>query len=117
MKNILLIPSLIAASLGLSGQDSENNKYILEKVSIVIKGRSNVNEFDCTLENLEGGEALDIIGFYDGESVNFEGLKLNIPIEGFDCGVRMMTRDFRDLLESEKYPKLSLDIKKIILPA
>lgn len=84
--------------------------YVLKREKITIIGRTNINKFQCHLELDEFLDSLQITVKRENGSFNFSGLKLNIPVDGFNCKYRLMTAEFRSLLQSDQYPYLNLNI-------
>lgn len=101
----------------VSGQEDNVGKdFVVKTISIVIVGKTNVNKFSCKLKEYVANDTLKISGIWNGKSVEFDGLYLQVPVEGFNCGLPMMTNDFRNLLKFDRHPKLSMEIREIYLP-
>ncbi len=58
---------------------------------------------------------LDVESDWSNFRLSFTGLKLRYKVKGFDCGIRPMNEDLQELLKSEQYPYLYLEIHSIEL--
>ncbi|MEP2026602.1 MAG: hypothetical protein ABJH98_02005 [Reichenbachiella sp.] len=117
IRRILLISFGLGWVLNVSGQeDNGGSSYVVKSIGIVIEGKTNVNKFSCKLKKYVSNDTLKINGIWNGKSVEFDGLYLQVPVDGFNCGLPPMTADFRNLLKSEQYPQLSMEIREIYLP-
>lgn len=86
---------------------------ILPESELIIAGSTNVNKFDCKF-NIELITDSKEIKFTKNENfLYFSHLKLALQTEGFDCGNNRMNSDFQDLLLSEKYPELVIELNKV----
>ena len=82
-----LIPSLALA---------QNGKVQLRDSSkLSIKGKSNVNEFTCESEHELQKDSLDYSYTVSGDTVQVNGVYLDLEIDQFDCGKRAINRDFK----------------------
>ncbi len=88
---------------------SRQTTYIPEEVSkLWIEGRSNINEFEC-LANKYFGEAT----LFDDPNPDFLQdvnsrlfLKVEIRVDGFECGRSRMNRDLQQALKSDEFPEI-----------
>lgn len=83
--------------------------------SLVIHGKTNVNKFDCKLNQQLDEETLRVTSEVTDLKLDFDGLVLKFGIEEFDCGHEIMNKDFRSILKSERYPFLFLKINEIYI--
>lgn len=77
---------------------------------IKINGRTNINKFECKLELEEPVDTLAVTVKKVNGSFDFSGLTLNIPVSAFNCKYKLMTAEFRELLNAEEHPFLKLNI-------
>jgi len=68
---------------------------------VQINGSTNVNKFQC-VNNKFKAEA----GVYAFTERNLPNIILKV--NEFDCGNKMMTKDFQKILNSEKYPNMTI---------
>jgi hypothetical protein len=104
------VPALYAQS----GINNENLKIKLWETShLTIHGKTNVNQFQCEYDNMETGDTLDMRVYWIDDCFVFENANIRLRTEGFDCGNKMMNNDFYDLLQSDKYPNVTVEINCI----
>jgi hypothetical protein len=70
-----------------------------------IEGSSNVNRFDCTAEEYTGDA--NTVEVTNSETTTELSLKIDIPVDGFECGRSRMNRDLRNALKSDQYPNIT----------
>lgn len=66
---------------------------------VKINGSTNVNSFQCVNSKFKNG-------VYSFSEKNLPNIILKVS--DFDCGNRMMTKDFQKILNVEKYPEMSI---------
>ncbi len=84
------------------------NLAIRQESSLIIEGKSNVNEFNCRLATVANVRDVNVNYHLYPDSIVFEDTKIEFPINDFICDNQTMTRDFRELLKSEAYPTIDL---------
>lgn len=89
----LLMSSNAHAQLGLEVLTSESE--------VAIVGRSNLNEFICKADKVEGS------GRLESKSTAEPVAQVEIPVEAFDCRNGRMNRDLFDALKGEQHPYIS----------
>lgn len=86
---------------------------ILPESELIISGSTNVNKFDCKF-NIDLITDPKEIKFTKSENfIHFSHLNLELLTQGFDCGNKRMNSDFQDLLLSEEFPKIVIELNKI----
>lgn len=111
---LLLLLSVV--TIQLYGQvSSRQHEISISSSEFAIKGATNVNHFECRLENYVPHDTLDIRSSWDQHSIKFTNLVLSYPVAAFDCGLEAMNQDMQQLLNSEEHPLMHLHIKKITL--
>lgn len=117
MKKLLLYTGFILCTLLVKAQgDFEKvNIRILPQSELFIAGSTNVNKFNCQFN-------IDLISDWkkikfsrEDNFLNFKDLKLNLLIDGFDCGNKRMNADFQELLMCDIYPEIQISIDRIEL--
>lgn len=105
-----LIPFLWSCIMGFSF--SEDSLWTVQSHSqLAIYGTSNVNKFACVLSQYDRESKLNFSnrkqknGFYkvDGQ--------LSVPLNCFDCGHRLMTKDFHKYLKHDIHPEMHIRFK------
>lgn len=102
---------IFGVSLFLTPQDPIEEFNVLPSSTLEIKGSSNVNNFTCVFK-MEDISTVSVN--YNVQKQKFESALVQFPVASFDCGGRMINSDFRDLLQENKFPKLSLRLMEIV---
>lgn len=87
--------------------------YILDQHEVLIEGKTNVNKFSCRLKLDNVNDTLHIRVTQSHNRIDFQGLKLRLPINEFDCGNPIMNADLRKLLRADEFPDLMLEMQRI----
>jgi len=102
-----LIPSLALA---------QNGKVQLRDSSkLSIKGKSNVNEFTCESEHELQKDSLDYSYTVNADTVQVNGVYLDLEIDQFDCGKRAINRDFKSTLKYKEYPFIEIILNELLV--
>jgi hypothetical protein len=80
---------------------------------LIIKGSTNVNEFKCHFNIEEVNNPIPLSFVLKEDRLIFEKALLMLDNSCFDCGSRVINKDFMNLLKSEEYPKIVLELKEI----
>ncbi len=84
---------------------------VRQESTLEIHGKTNINNFTCRQTYPSPG-LKEVELYTDGDEVRFQDAELVIPVARFDCGHKIMTKDFQEILDAENNPDL-----KIILHA
>ncbi|PIB35648.1 hypothetical protein BFP72_09720 [Reichenbachiella sp. 5M10] len=109
-----LMCMLLGMTPMLYGQNKSHTVKI-KSSTISVLGKTNVNEFECTLHKEGLREGMRVESQWSSYQLRFEGLLLRYRISDFDCGMEVMNADFRELLQAEEYPFLQLQIHNLLL--
>jgi hypothetical protein len=112
---IFLCILLVANNLQGQAQPTKECIGISPESKIFITGRSNINTFNCSFDPSRLQASVDLEFTEDGNTIIFNDPKLELPVEGFDCGNTNINKDFRKLLNSEQFPQISIQLKMIEL--
>ncbi|MDB9960755.1 YceI family protein [Oceanihabitans sp.] len=86
---------------------------ISSQSQLIIKGSTNVNEFKCHFNIEEVNNPIPLSFVLKEDRLIFEKALLMLDNSCFDCGSRVINKDFMNLLKSEEYPKIVLELKEI----
>lgn len=111
MKTIGIISVIILLSFGFS--KNQTNVKITNKSEVSIKGKSNVNSFECKYNSDFIENNLQVSIAITNNKILLEGAKLSIKSTGFDCAHKMITKDFKTILKAEDYPHIVINVKEI----
>lgn len=78
-----------------------------------ISGKSNVNQFDCKIEEGFCGKSVNVCYSVEDSSLKFSNTKFSIPVNEFDCGSKYITRDMKSTLKSDEYPFMTFELLNI----
>ena len=81
-------------------------KWAIEKTSTLkVAGKSNVNEFNCSIAGYYQPDTISYTEDDNGRAVRLNGC-LEIEVFRFDCHNKMITNDLRKTLKAEDHPTL-----------
>lgn len=93
-----------------SVKSSEKKLILLPSSYLEVRGRSNINRFACEIETFSQSDTLRLTWESD-TMVQFHQSVIQVPVNEFDCTNRMIRRDFLDMVKSEEFPYLKLELK------
>ena len=111
MKTISIIVVIIFLSFGFS--KNQTKVKITNKSEVSIKGKSNVNSFECKYDSDFIENDLQISIARNNNKILLEGAKIAIKSTGFDCAHKMITKDFKSILKADEYPHIVINVKEI----
>lgn len=83
-------------------------KWVIEKNSTLrIEGKSNVNSFNCDIEDYNRADTISFIDNNPAKLVRLSG-SLRLEILRFNCHSMFITRDFRKTLKAGEYPGMTI---------
>jgi len=117
MKAFYCLILMMLISLGSFGQNRAINyhKVNISSSSITLFGETNVNSFDCTMNQPVFNQHILVKNIWSDSTLKFEGLQLEYDINEFDCGLEAMNKDFQKLLKADEEPSLLLALNSITL--
>jgi len=112
---LLLLPKILLLKLillGISGGALYSQvQYLPHPDSrLWIEGSSNVNQFECVAREYNGDAIIrrEISGGVDSfENDDQLSIRVEIHVEGFECGRSRMNRDLRNALKSSRFPTIT----------
>jgi len=109
---ILLPIVFVVGQLTSLPADNGNKLWLVtSKSKLEISGTTNVNRFACSSTDYAGADTLREFGNKDGQRV-LEGM-ISLNTSGFDCGNRLITRDFKKTLRHNIYPQLDIELSQL----
>ncbi|MEZ4811603.1 MAG: YceI family protein [Allomuricauda sp.] len=112
----LLALAVFAMGMGFSDPERETTVLVAPESEVVISGTTNVNSFSCqyNITTLE----LPIKMMYDEHTnrILFKNAKLQLANDCFDCGGKMINKDFKELLKTSEYPQVELQLMYVEPP-
>jgi hypothetical protein len=82
------------------------SKWVIYKAcSLKVNGSTNVNKFNCVINNYYKPDTLSFVQVNQQDAVKMVGA-MKLDINSFDCHNPMMTADLRKTLKAKQFPKL-----------
>ena len=117
MKKLLLVVMLLFAGAFSNAQNGfhELNITVLPSSQLSINGDTNINKFECIFDTAYLKKAQKVYYSKKDSIMSFTGATLVLNTQGFDCGNKGINQDFHDLIKSEEYPEILLEISEVRL--
>lgn len=82
---------------------------VLPASKLTIDGKTNVNSFTCSIAKYSGKDTLVLQE--GGKKIRPVFVKGSVGLDAstFDCGMAIMTSDFRKTIQSDKFPAIVID--------
>lgn len=77
--------------------------------TLTIDGKTNVNTFQCSYAQYAGADTL-IFKRNEGDGVYFLKGDIRLQSSGFDCGKKVMTKDFQNVIKAETFPQFVVEL-------
>ncbi len=102
-------------SLFNSGESEKPTVVLMKDSYLKINGSSNINNFSCRYDfEAYYHKNRFSASYYDGV-YSLDTLKVKIPVGNFDCGNRMLKKDFLKTLEYQSYPFITMQMQQLEL--
>lgn len=108
MKALTFVIVLIF-SLGFTPVET-TKVMITEQSQIIIKGKSNINTFQCQYDSALLKEEYCITFLKAKNSTICDGAVIAIKSDGFDCKHRMITKDLKSILRTDEFPNITIEL-------
>jgi len=111
---IFLLPALLSSSFVKGNLENTKEVKIRASSTLFIKGTSSVNTFICNYD-ASHLQATKIVRFQKiNNLLKLDGATLELQNIGFDCGNKGINKDFHQLLKTDKFPHIKLDVNEIL---
>lgn len=91
------------------------NITLLPESKVEIHGHTNLNTFTCTycgeMPALQAN--IQAVAVNGGWELNPDAARLALQVAYFDCGIRQMNMDFRELLRADAHPALRISLQSL----
>jgi|TARA_R110000850_G_scaffold218852_3_gene344418 hypothetical protein len=111
---IPLLLALLFFSFTGNNTPKEETVYITPESFLYIKGTSNVNTFTCVYDAATLSRKIPVRYTESGNTMHFRNVEMELKNNGFNCGNKMINKDFHELLQTEHYPTIGFKLLKII---
>jgi hypothetical protein len=105
-----LLLSLLICSFSLTSNPKLIHRLIvLPDSKLEIKGHTNVTSYKCSISRYVGNDTLVL--HEEGHNIRPVFVKGTVTLDAtsFDCGMALMTSDFRKTIDSKTYPDIVID--------
>lgn len=105
-----MITALIYGLLAITGFPVEYGEvqrvwHVRNESRLVISGESNMNDFRCEVDRYYSADNLRLHDSQEEEYI-FSQNEMVINLMEFDCGRKLITRDFRESLNADRNPEM-----------
>jgi hypothetical protein len=109
VRNCILL--LAAYSMVAFSHDQESkvvHKLVIHpSSSLSINGKTNINKYRCAIDGYKGSDTLTLTA-ERGKGAYFIKGHVRLDASAFDCAKKIITNDFRETIQSEKYPNIGI---------
>src|SRR5574339_632879 len=109
MKAFLISLTMILVILNMSAQTLEHRLIVQPSSSLYIEGTTNINTYECAIVKYVGNDTLVL--HEGGRNIRPVFVKgaVELDASSCDCGIPLMTSDFRKAINSKEYPSIIID--------
>ncbi len=100
--------------INFSFMTNKTKVKISPKSEIIIKGKSNVNSFECNYNSSYLVDEIAVELIKEQTKTIIDGAKINVVTNGFNCGNKMITKDFKTILKAGEYNHIKIDLKELV---
>jgi hypothetical protein len=97
--------ALLISDLPFKEKEPEKVWRVKNESRLAIHGHSNVNAFSCKVDQYYSADNLQLYSFND-MPYHFSPNEIVISLMEFDCGRKLITRDFRESLDAGRNPEM-----------
>ncbi|WNH12436.1 YceI family protein [Thalassobellus suaedae] len=112
-KSIIFISAIFLLSFTTKKLVTNTSILIVPESTLIVKGKTNVNKFDCIYNIQKIKNPIPVFFEMKENKMVFENTELVLENECFDCGNKMINKDFQDLLKSKTHPDIFLKLKEL----
>ncbi|WP_434035675.1 YceI family protein [Formosa sp. 4Alg 33] len=115
LKKLAIVLSVLLA-VSFSGSPVKTQSEIIIKPSskLTIHGITNVANFACKFNTVTLKDEIAISYTAKSCHTSFENALLVLDNKEFDCGRKIINKDFNDLLKSDTYPQIAIRLKEVV---
>jgi hypothetical protein len=102
----------IGLFLSLRSFDEPEVWLVKPTSGLIVQGNSNVNSFSCKVPSIGCFDTIVVENKNLNEIINIDA-DLNIALQLFDCGNKMMTKDLLKTLNAAHFPYMKISFKSL----
>lgn len=105
--------ALLLVSILFAFAPDQENKVIHRLViqpssSVTINGKTTVNKYQCAIDTYKESDTL-LLTAQRGKGAYFTRGLAKLNASDFDCKMNVITKDFREILQSDKHPYIKIN--------
>ncbi|MFB9052539.1 YceI family protein [Formosa undariae] len=113
-KLAIALSVLLAVSFSGSPVKTEAEIVIKPSSKLTIQGITNITNFACKFNTVTLKDQIAISYTATNNEATFENALLILDNQEFDCGKRIINKDFNNLLKSDTHPQIAIRLKEVI---
>jgi hypothetical protein len=109
MKALLMILAITLVAQQLVSQTLVHRLIVQPSSTLCIEGTTNINSYECAIAKYIGTDTLVL--HEGGRNIRPVFVKgaVDLDASSCDCGIPIMTTDFRKAINSKEYPSITID--------
>ena len=109
MKAFLIVLAMLLVMLMVSAQTLEHRLIVQPSSCLYIEGTTNINTYECAIKRYAGNDTLVL--HEGGRNIRPVFVKGAVALDASscDCGIPLMTSDFRKAINSKEHPSIIID--------
>ena len=113
--DMLAVTLLLAQTTVFQASFVPSKTYrIGERSSLKLEGKTNVNEFTCRCTEMLPIQTYYLEKLDDGKcTTTFRETSLNLKVQSFDCGNKLMNKDMHKALNAKAFPIIKIELLQV----
>lgn len=110
MRDVLALLALWSLCVSAIAQDMKvTHRFVIHpSSSVTINGKTNVNKYNCQTQDYKQSDTL-LLHAEVGKGAYFSKGLARLDAKGFECNMDVITKDFADIIQADKYPYIKID--------
>jgi hypothetical protein len=104
----LLLASILTSFIAPLENKVTHRLIVHPSSTATINGKTSVNKYQCAIGQYSGSDTLVITGA-KGNGVVFEKGLVLLKATEFECDMKVITKDFVEMIQAEKYPYIKIE--------
>ena len=109
MKGLLIVLLIALVAGKLASQSLVHRLIVLPSSTLHINGTTNINSYECAIAKYTGNDTLEL--HEGGRKIRPVFVKGAVALDASscDCGIPLMTSDFRKAINAKEHPSIIID--------
>ena len=113
IRSSIIILLIFVSTVSIAQETDSLVLLLTNKSELRIAGTSNINKFNCRLQQDFEQDTLHIVTKSINKELVFNHAKLRFFVSDFNCGHRPINKDFQEAMQAENFPTISLSVQKL----